>query len=113
MQMELIHKRTFVELLQAASISVRSHQREADHKQELLTRIWQLQEQETKVEKLKEQLGHNRLCKRNLNTASSKKLRQKEDSLAEACETTAALREDLRIAVECDKPEEAGEVPRG
>lgn len=54
MQTELIHKRALVELQQAASISVRSHQREADHKQELLTRIWQLQGQETKVEKLKE-----------------------------------------------------------
>lgn len=92
MQMELSHKRARVELERAASTSARSYEREVDRNQELLTRIRQLQERETEVEeKMKEQLERNKLCKQSLE-ATSKKLREKEDGLAEANETISALK---------------------
>lgn len=92
MQMELSHKRARVELERAASTSARSYEREVDRNQELLTRIRQLQEREAEVEeKMKEQLERNKLCKQSLD-ATTKKLREKEDSLAEAGETISALK---------------------
>ncbi|XP_058425393.1 mitotic spindle assembly checkpoint protein MAD1 isoform X2 [Diceros bicornis minor] len=92
MQMELSHKRARVELERVASTSARSYEREVDRNQELLTRIRQLQEREAEVEeKMKEQLERNRLCKQSLD-AAGKKLREKEDGLAEAGETISALK---------------------
>ncbi|ELV11019.1 Mitotic spindle assembly checkpoint protein MAD1 [Tupaia chinensis] len=92
MQMELSHKRARVELERAASTSARNYEREVDRNQELLTRIRQLQEREaTAEEKMKEQLERNRLCKQSLD-AVGKKLREKEDSLAEAGETISVLK---------------------
>ncbi|XP_045398948.1 mitotic spindle assembly checkpoint protein MAD1 isoform X2 [Lemur catta] len=92
MQMELSHKRARVELERAASTSARNYEREVDRNQELLTRIRQFQEREARVEeKMKEQLERNRLCQQNLE-ATSKKLREKEDSLAEAGETVSVLK---------------------
>ncbi|XP_019492962.1 PREDICTED: mitotic spindle assembly checkpoint protein MAD1 [Hipposideros armiger] len=92
MQMELSHKRARVELERAASTSARSYEREVDRNQELLTRIRQLQERETEAEaKMKEQLERTRLCKQSLD-AASKKLREKEDSLAQAGETISELK---------------------
>ncbi|XP_014702153.1 mitotic spindle assembly checkpoint protein MAD1 isoform X1 [Equus asinus] len=92
MQMELSHKRARVELERAASTSARSYEREVDRNQELLTRIRQLQEREAEVEeKMKEQQERSRLCKQSLD-AASKKLREKEDGLAEAGETISALK---------------------
>uniref|UniRef100_A0A9L0RVP2 Mitotic arrest deficient 1 like 1 n=1 Tax=Equus caballus TaxID=9796 RepID=A0A9L0RVP2_HORSE len=92
MQMELSHKRARVELERAASTSARSYEREVDRNQELLTRIRQLQEREAEVEeKMKEQQERSRLCKQSLDVAS-KKLREKEDGLAEAGETISALK---------------------
>ncbi|XP_055984456.1 mitotic spindle assembly checkpoint protein MAD1 isoform X2 [Sorex fumeus] len=91
-QMELSHKRARVELERAASTSARSYEREVDRNQELLTRIRQLQDREAEVEeKMKEQLERNKLCKQSLD-ATTKKLREKEDSLAEAGETISALK---------------------
>lgn len=69
-----------------------------DRNQELLTRIRQLQEREAEAEeKMKEQLERHRLCQQSLD-AASRKLREKEDSLAEAgevrgCSGGAASRE--------------------
>lgn len=61
-------------------------QREVDRNQELLTRIRQLQDREAEAEeKMKEQLEHNRQCKQSLD-AANKRLREKEDGLAEAGE---------------------------
>uniref|UniRef100_A0A671FKX5 Mitotic spindle assembly checkpoint protein MAD1 n=1 Tax=Rhinolophus ferrumequinum TaxID=59479 RepID=A0A671FKX5_RHIFE len=92
MQMELSHKRARVELERAASTSARSYEREVDRNQELLTRIRQLQEREAEAEaKMKEQLERNRLCKQSLDMAN-KKLREKEDSLAQAGETISELK---------------------
>ncbi|XP_069342745.1 mitotic spindle assembly checkpoint protein MAD1 [Eulemur rufifrons] len=92
MQMELSHKRARVELERAASTSARNYEREVDRNQELLTRIRQFQEREARVEeKMKEQLERNRLCQQSLE-ATSKKLREKEDSLAEAGETVSVLK---------------------
>lgn len=92
MQMELSHKRARVELERAASTSARSYEREVDRNQELLTRIRQLQERETEAEaKMKEQLERTRLCKQSLD-AAGKKLREKEDSLAQAGETINELK---------------------
>ncbi|XP_012664168.1 mitotic spindle assembly checkpoint protein MAD1 isoform X2 [Otolemur garnettii] len=66
--------------------------REVDRNQELLTRIRQLQEKEAGMEeKMKEQLERNRLCQQSLD-ATSRKLREKEDSLAEAGETISVLK---------------------
>lgn len=57
-----------------------------DRNQELLTRIRQLQEREAEVqEKMKEQLERHRLCQQSLD-AAGRKLREKEDGLAEAGE---------------------------
>ncbi|XP_058894538.1 mitotic spindle assembly checkpoint protein MAD1 isoform X1 [Kogia breviceps] len=90
--MELSHKRARVELERAASASARSYEREADRNQELLTRIRQLQEREAEAEeKVQEQLGRYRLCQQSLD-AASKKLREKEDGLAEAGETISVLK---------------------
>ncbi|XP_037362607.1 mitotic spindle assembly checkpoint protein MAD1 [Talpa occidentalis] len=95
MQMELSHKRARVELERAASTSARSYEREVDRNQELLSRIRQLQEREAEVEeKMKEQQERHRLCKQSLD-ATSKKLREKEDGLAEAGETISALKGKL------------------
>lgn len=70
-----------------------SWQREVDRNQELLTRIRQLQERETEAEaKMKEQLERTRLCQQSLD-AAGKKLREKEDSLAQAGEVRACLRD--------------------
>ncbi|XP_023372285.1 mitotic spindle assembly checkpoint protein MAD1 isoform X3 [Otolemur garnettii] len=92
MQMELSHKRARVELERAASTSARNYEREVDRNQELLTRIRQLQEKEAGMEeKMKEQLERNRLCQQSLD-ATSRKLREKEDSLAEAGETISVLK---------------------
>ncbi|KAM9209692.1 mitotic spindle assembly checkpoint protein MAD1 isoform 2-T3 [Dugong dugon] len=92
MQMELSHKRARVELERAATTSARNYEREADRNQELLTRIRQLQEHEAEAaEKMKEQLERNRLCRQSLD-AANKKLREKEDSLAEASETISMLK---------------------
>ncbi|KAG8509962.1 Mitotic spindle assembly checkpoint protein MAD1 [Galemys pyrenaicus] len=92
MQMELSHKRARVELERAASTSARNYEREVDRNQELLSRIRQLQEREAEVEeKMKEQQERHRLCKQSLD-ATSKKLREKEDGLAEAGETISALK---------------------
>ncbi|XP_039735450.1 mitotic spindle assembly checkpoint protein MAD1 isoform X2 [Pteropus medius] len=92
MQMELSHKRARVELERAASTSARSYEREVDRNQELLARIRQLQEREAEAEeKMKEQLEHSRLCKQSLDVAS-RKLREKEDGLAEAGETISELK---------------------
>ncbi|PNJ23311.1 MAD1L1 isoform 23, partial [Pongo abelii] len=86
MQMELSHKRARVELERAASTSARNYEREVDRNQELLTRIRQLQEREAGAEeKMQEQLERNRQCQQNLD-AASKRLREKEDSLAQAGE---------------------------
>lgn len=61
-----------------------------DRNQELLARIRQLQEREAEAEeKMKEQLERNRLCKQSLDVAS-RKLREKEDGLAEAGEVRGA-----------------------
>ncbi|XP_057551689.1 mitotic spindle assembly checkpoint protein MAD1 isoform X2 [Hippopotamus amphibius kiboko] len=91
-QMELSHKRARVELERAASASARSYEREVDRNQELLTRIRQLQEREAEAEeKMKEQLERYRLCQQSLD-AAGKKLREKEDGLAEAGETITALK---------------------
>lgn len=66
-----------------------SRQREVDRNQELLTRIRQLQEREAEAEeKVKEQLERSRLCQQSLE-ATSQRLREKEDSLAEAGEVRA------------------------
>uniref|UniRef100_G3T2H1 Mitotic arrest deficient 1 like 1 n=1 Tax=Loxodonta africana TaxID=9785 RepID=G3T2H1_LOXAF len=92
MQMELSHKRARVELERAATTSARNYEREVDRNQELLTRIRQLQEHEAEAaEKMKEQLERNRACRQNLD-AANKKLREKEDSLAEASETISTLK---------------------
>ncbi|XP_012494551.1 PREDICTED: mitotic spindle assembly checkpoint protein MAD1 isoform X1 [Propithecus coquereli] len=92
MQMELSHKRARVELERAASTSARNYEREVDRNQELLTRIRQLQEREARAEeKMKEQLERNKLCQQSLE-ATSKKLREKEDSLVEAGETVSVLK---------------------
>ncbi|XP_044791712.1 mitotic spindle assembly checkpoint protein MAD1 isoform X2 [Bubalus bubalis] len=92
MQMELSHKRARVELERAASTSARNYEREVDRNQELLTRIRQLQEREAEVqEKMKEQLERHRLCQQSLD-AAGRKLREKEDGLAEAGETITALK---------------------
>lgn len=57
-----------------------------DRNQELLTRIRQLQEREAEAqEKMKEQLERHRLCQQSLD-AAGRKLREKEDGLAEAGE---------------------------
>lgn len=59
-----------------------------DRNQELLTRIRQLQEREAEAEeKMKEQLERYRLCQQSLD-AASRKLREEEDSLAEAGEVS-------------------------
>lgn len=64
-------------------------QREVDRNQELLTRIRQLQDREAEAEaKMKEQLEHNRQSKQSLD-AANKRLREKEDGLAEAGEVRA------------------------
>lgn len=92
MQMQLSHKRARVELERAASTSARSYEREVDRNQELLTRIRQLQDREAEAEeKMKEQLEHNRQCKQSLD-AANKRLREKEDGLAEAGETISELK---------------------
>ncbi|XP_004385982.1 mitotic spindle assembly checkpoint protein MAD1 [Trichechus manatus latirostris] len=92
MQMELSHKRARVELERAATTSARNYEREADRNQELLTRIRQLQEREAEAaEKMKEQLERNRSCRQSLD-AANKKLREKEDGLAEANETISMLK---------------------
>ncbi|KAM9584496.1 mitotic spindle assembly checkpoint protein MAD1 isoform 1-T2 [Trichechus inunguis] len=92
MQMELSHKRARVELERAATTSARNYEREADRNQELLTRIRQLQEREAEAaEKMKEQLERNRSCRQSLD-AANKKLREKEDGLAEASETISMLK---------------------
>ncbi|XP_072799547.1 mitotic spindle assembly checkpoint protein MAD1 isoform X3 [Vicugna pacos] len=92
MQMELSHKRARVELERAASTSARSYEREVDRNQELLTRIRQLQEREAEAEeKMKEQLERHRLCQQSLD-AAGRRLREKEDGLAEASETISALK---------------------
>lgn len=57
-----------------------------DRNQELLTRIRQFQEREAEAEeKLKEQLERHRLCQQSLD-AASRKLREMEDSRAQAGE---------------------------
>ncbi|KAB0382957.1 hypothetical protein FD755_004874 [Muntiacus reevesi] len=92
MQMELSHKRARVELERAASASARSYEREMDRNQELLTRIRQLQEREVEAEeKMKQQLERHRLCQQSLD-AAGRRLREKEDSLAEAGETITTLK---------------------
>ncbi|KAB0351278.1 hypothetical protein FD754_016135 [Muntiacus muntjak] len=92
MQMELSHKRARVELERAASASARSYEREMDRNQELLTRIRQLQEREVEAEeKMKQQLECHRLCQQSLD-AAGRRLREKEDSLAEAGETITTLK---------------------
>lgn len=92
MQMELSHKRARVELERAASTSARNYEREVDRNQELLTRIRQLQEREAEAqEKMKEQLERHRLCQQSLD-AAGRKLREKEDGLAEAGETITTLK---------------------
>lgn len=92
MQMQLSHKRARVELERAASTSARSYEREVDRNQELLTRIRQLQDREAEAEeKMKEQLEHSRQCKQSLD-AANKRLREKEDGLAEAGETISELK---------------------
>lgn len=92
MQMQLSHKRARVELERAASTSARSYEREVDRNQELLTRIRQLQDREAEAEeKMKEQLEHSRQCKQSLD-AANKRLREKEDGLAEASETISELK---------------------
>ncbi|KAM6156009.1 mitotic spindle assembly checkpoint protein MAD1 [Rhynchocyon petersi] len=92
MQMELSHKRARVELEHAATTNARNYEHEVDRNQELLTRIRQLQEREAEAaEKMKEQLERNRLCRQSLD-ATSKKLREKEDGLAEASETISVLK---------------------
>lgn len=92
MQMQLSHKRARVELERAASTSARSYEREVDRNQELLTRIRQLQDREAEAEeKMKEQLEHNRQCKQSLD-AANKRLREKEDGLAEAGENISELK---------------------
>uniref|UniRef100_A0A8C2PNI5 Mitotic arrest deficient 1 like 1 n=1 Tax=Capra hircus TaxID=9925 RepID=A0A8C2PNI5_CAPHI len=91
MQMELSHKRARVELERAASTSARNYEREMDRNQELLTRIRQLQERQAEAEeKMKEQLERHKLCQQSLD-AAGRKLREKEDGLAEAGETITAL----------------------
>lgn len=66
-------------------------QREVDRNQELLTRIRQLQDREAEAEeKMKEQLEHSRQCKQSLD-AANKRLREKEDGLAEAGEVRARV----------------------
>ncbi|XP_006859851.1 PREDICTED: mitotic spindle assembly checkpoint protein MAD1 [Chrysochloris asiatica] len=91
-QMELSHKRARVELERAATTSARNYEREVDRNQELLTRIRQLQERETEAEeKMKEQMERHHSCRQSLDT-TSKKLREKEDSLAEANETINVLK---------------------
>lgn len=68
-----------------------SWQREVDRNQELLTRIRQLQDREAEAEeKMKEQLELNRQCKQSLD-AAHKRLREKEDALAEAGEVRRAV----------------------
>lgn len=63
-----------------------SWQREMDRNQELLARIRQLQEREAEAEeKMKEQLERHKLCQQSLD-AAGRKLREKEDGLAEAGE---------------------------
>uniref|UniRef100_A0AC11BR86 Mitotic arrest deficient 1 like 1 n=1 Tax=Ovis aries TaxID=9940 RepID=A0AC11BR86_SHEEP len=92
MQMELSHKRARVELERAASTSARNYEREMDRNQELLARIRQLQEREAEAEeKMKEQLERHKLCQQSLD-AAGRKLREKEDGLAEAGETITALK---------------------
>ncbi|KAF6082033.1 mitotic arrest deficient 1 like 1 [Phyllostomus discolor] len=92
MQLQLSHKRARVELERAASTSARSYEREVDRNQELLTRIRQLQEREAEAEeKAQEQLERSRLCQQSLE-AASQKLREKEDSLAEAGTTINELK---------------------
>ncbi|XP_069425718.1 mitotic spindle assembly checkpoint protein MAD1 isoform X1 [Ovis canadensis] len=92
MQMELSHKRARVELERAASTSARNYEREMDRNQELLARIRQLQEREAEAEeKMKEQLERHKLCQQSLDVAG-RKLREKEDGLAEAGETITALK---------------------
>ncbi|XP_037671331.1 mitotic spindle assembly checkpoint protein MAD1 isoform X3 [Choloepus didactylus] len=92
MQMELSHKRARVELERAATTSARNYEREVDRNQELLTRIRQLQEREAEAEaKLQEQLERHRACTQSLD-AASRRLREKEDSLAEASETINVLK---------------------
>ncbi|KAM9726140.1 mitotic spindle assembly checkpoint protein MAD1 isoform 2-T2 [Dama dama] len=92
MQMELSHKRARVELERAASASARSYEREMDRNQDLLARIRQLQEREAEAEeKMKQQLERHRLCQQSLD-AAGRRLREKEDSLAEAGETITALK---------------------
>lgn len=67
-----------------------SLQREVDRNQELLTRIRQLQEREAEAEEqAKEQLERSRLCQQSLE-AAGQRLREKEDSLAEAGAVRAA-----------------------
>lgn len=57
-----------------------------DRNQELLTRIRQLQERQAEAEeKMKEQLERHKLCQQSLD-AAGRKLREKEDGLAEAGE---------------------------
>uniref|UniRef100_A0A2K5Q873 Uncharacterized protein n=1 Tax=Cebus imitator TaxID=2715852 RepID=A0A2K5Q873_CEBIM len=69
-----------------------SMQREVDRNQELLTRIWQLQEREAGAEeKMQEQLERSRQCQQSLD-ATNKRLREKEDSLAQAGETINTLK---------------------
>ncbi|KAK2116560.1 hypothetical protein P7K49_003446 [Saguinus oedipus] len=61
-----------------------------DRNQELLTRIRQLQEREAGAEeKMQEQLERSRQCQQSLD-ATSKRLREKEDSLAQAGEVSGA-----------------------
>ncbi|XP_017396018.1 mitotic spindle assembly checkpoint protein MAD1-like [Cebus imitator] len=92
MQMELSHKRARVELERVASTSARNYEREVDRNQELLTRIWQLQEREAGAEeKMQEQLERSRQCQQSLD-ATNKRLREKEDSLAQAGETINTLK---------------------
>nr|XP_010964763.1 mitotic spindle assembly checkpoint protein MAD1 isoform X1 [Camelus bactrianus]XP_045360415.1 mitotic spindle assembly checkpoint protein MAD1 isoform X1 [Camelus bactrianus]XP_045360421.1 mitotic spindle assembly checkpoint protein MAD1 isoform X1 [Camelus bactrianus] len=92
MQMELSHKRARVELERAASTSARSYEREVDRNQELLTRIRQLQEREAEAEEeMKAQLERHRLCQQSLD-AAGRRLREKEDGLAEAGETISTLK---------------------
>ena len=85
-----------------------------DRNQELLARVRQLQEREAEAEeKMKEQLQRHSLCQQGLD-AASRKLREKEDSLAEAgevrgCSAGTASREGR--AWSHPQPVAAGECP--
>ncbi|KAK2116569.1 Mitotic spindle assembly checkpoint protein MAD1 [Saguinus oedipus] len=75
----------------SVACSERGVGREVDRNQELLTRIRQLQEREAGAEeKMQEQLERSRQCQQSLD-ATSKRLREKEDSLAQAGEVAHPL----------------------